>query len=198
MKLRFTALATTLFALVACGAQGGSTISYSEYRAKLLASEPATWARAQLVYVEKETGKEDIRIEATFNYNESTGWVAEDEQYQEASMYFMTAKEYGSELPEQEQTPTVPEGASVVINYYADLSMYSKVSMTQSREGITMTMEMEGKYEFAQGAWMTHYYYSMSYTYSGITPEMEEATGMKNGTTTESAEVTINYYSSNN
>lgn len=194
MKLRFTALATTLFALVACGAKGPSTISYSEYRAKLIASEPATWARAQLVYVEKETGKEDTRIEATFNYNESTGWVAEDSQYQKAAQYFMTAKEYGSSLPEQEKTPTLPEGSSYVVNYYADLSMYSKVSYSQTVQGVTMSVEMEGKYEFAQGAWMTHYYFSESNTFSGLTPEMEEATGMKNGTEAHSAEVTINYY----
>ncbi len=193
MKLRFTALATTLFALVACGAKGAATIGYSEYRAKLLAAQPEAWTKATLVYVAKETGEDDLRVEATFNYTEGTGWVAENEQYQGAAQYIINANEYGSQLPEEEQTPTVPEGASVAINYYADLSMYSKISYSRSAQGVTMAMEMEGKYEFAQGAWMTHYFYSMTTTISGLTPEMEEATEMKNGTSTESAEVTINY-----
>lgn len=196
MKKITTLALATLFCLAGCN-KGPAAISYKEWRAKAIATQPEAFAKVTASYEVKATEQKDATgtIEYTYDSTEKEWTTTSNDKFAELVVtYIQSANEYASNFPETEQKPTgLPEGAEVVTTYYDNLSVYSKISFTVSEGGMTATELNEAKLEFAQGNWLTLYSLYQSETLSGLTPAMEEATGYKNGTVFESVKLTFSY-----
>lgn len=196
MKKITTLAVATLFCLVACN-KGPNAISYKDWRAKAIATQPEEFTKVTATYEGKRTGEKDVTgtIEYTYDAAEEE-WTTEsnDAFADDIARHIVSAKAYATQLPEEEEKATeLPEGAEIVSNYYDNLSVYGKISMTQKEGEASMSSVIESKLEFAQGNWLTLYYVSEQTTIAGLTPAMEQATGYKNGTSVISQTIRLSY-----
>ena len=186
MKKITTLAVATLFCLVACN-KGPNAISYKDWRAKAVATQPEEFTKVTATYEEKRTGEKDVTgtIEYTYDATEEEWTTESNDAFADSiARYITSAKAYAAQLPEEEEkSEELPAGTEIVSNYYDNLSIYGKISMTQKQGEISMSRVIESKFEFAQGNWLTLYYLSEQTTASGLTPAMEATIGIKNGTT---------------
>lgn len=196
MKKITTLAVATLFCLVACN-KGPNAISYKDWRAKAIATQPEEFTKVTATYELKRTGEKDVTgtIEYTYDATEEEWTTESNDVYADnIATHIVPAKTYATLLPEEEEKSTeLPEGAEIVSNYYDNLSVYGKISMTQKQGEMSMDSVIESKLEFAQGNWLTLYYLSEQITASGLTPAMETATGIKNGTSVTSQTIRLSY-----
>lgn len=196
MKRITTLAVATLFCLVACN-KGPNAISYKDWRAKAVATQPEEFTKVTATYESKKTGEEDATgtIEYTYDATEEAWTTESNDAYADSiATYIVSAKLYATRMPEEEEKPEeLPEGTEYDMNYYDNLTIQTKVSMTQKQGEMSMSSVIEGKIEFAQGNWLTFYYVSEQITASGLTPAMETAIGVKNGTSVTSRTIRLSY-----